>query len=166
MPRRKPPEKIAKGEWLEVPFDEAKFVKWWNVVAEVVHSDRNTRTLSKKAQDTMITDLTTAVGLAHETDLSRLPLVRHDQNGQPFKEKDGREMRPKLEPFRVNIFARDVLTAWEDVGLNTALWENENGQSPIVVFGTTLAHAVDIGLDNKSLIGNLRKAREYVVIKL
>lgn len=162
MPRPKPPAKLAKGEYLEVPFDREKFEGWRHVVTGVVQQDPVAGALDAPAQDRMIADLTASVGLMQEIDLRRLPLVLHGADGLPLKEDNGREMRPKLQPLKVHLFALDVMRAWEDAGLDGAIYDNRNGRSALVAFATTLAHELGVS-KNQSLATNLRKAREYSV---
>jgi hypothetical protein len=165
MSRPKPPAKLAKGECLEVQFDRNKFESWRQVVAGVVRQDPVAGALDAPAQDRMIGELTASVGLAKEINLRSLPLVRHGSDGLPIKDDNGREIRPKLKPFKVHLFALDIMRAWESAGLDCAIYDNHNGCSALVAFATTLAHELGIS-KNRSLATNLRKAREYSVNSL
>jgi hypothetical protein len=164
VPRAKPPAKIAVGEWLTEPFDATAFSAWYRTTMLELTTNRYTSVLSDEQRHHMALALATGVGLANEIDLRKLPLVREqDGDGAPVTEKNGRAVRPKLKAFRVQLFARDILTEWERVELPCEVYTNAEGASPILHFATTLARRLEIIDDSQTMEFALRKAREFAV---
>ena len=164
MPRPKPPAEVAVGEWVTAPFDADAFTARYNTTMSLIAADAHAGTLPETNRHVMALALATAASLAHEIDLRRLPLVReYDDDGQPVTEAGGRKVRPKHRPFKEQLFARDVITAWEAAELPCEIYDNENGQSPLVYFTTTLARALKIIQPTQSMVFALRKAKNFTV---